>query len=130
MDLSRQLAIVRRELDALDDLIKSPHPGELRPGDVVQIRPGADAVFGGLLLMVQRIGPAKIEGYLLRPHRGGCREAWTRATPPEVEYVGTPLSAVSPWGLRRECESQTCRIEHKPAAREEQPAPRRRKTAS
>jgi hypothetical protein len=54
----------------------------------VQTRPEAEPTFGGMLLHVCRVRPAAVDGYLLRPHRGGCREAWHHFTPPELVRLG------------------------------------------
>jgi hypothetical protein len=58
-------------------------------GDVVQLRPGADPHWETSLLVVTKIREdAKVTGYVLRPHRSGCREAWYTYTPPEVIRIG------------------------------------------
>ncbi len=58
-------------------------------GDVVQLRPGADAHWESSLLLVCRIhDDGSVSGQILRPHRGGYREAWWRYTVPEVARVG------------------------------------------
>jgi hypothetical protein len=77
-------AILRREL--------SPAPAapaeDIGAGDVVQTRPFADPTFGGMLAVITAAGPYELRGYLLRPHRGGCRDAWLKLKHCEVERIG------------------------------------------
>jgi hypothetical protein len=61
---------------------------ELAAGDVAQIRPFADAAFGGMLYQVCQVTPYELRGFLLRPHRGGCREAWLRLKHCQLERIG------------------------------------------
>jgi hypothetical protein len=82
---------------------------ELSPGDVVQLRPGADRAWECSLLLVQRIRTdGKVSGPILRPHRGGCRDAWAVYTPPEVIRVGrmpypAPAPDVCGWTFEPAC---------------------------
>lgn len=58
-------------------------------GDVVQLRPGADPHWQSSFLYVCRIRPdGRIEGQILRPHRGGYREAWWDFSLPEIARIG------------------------------------------
>ena len=56
--------------------------------DIVQIHPDSDRVFGGMLAVVTASDAYSVRGYLLRPHRGGCREAWLTWHYSDVEKVG------------------------------------------
>jgi hypothetical protein len=95
-------AILRRELSPAPPT--SSAEADIDAGDVVQIRPFADQTFGGMLLVVTKAGPYELRGYLLRPHRGGCREAWMRLKHCEVERIGRGLwpSAEAPFAARCE----------------------------
>jgi hypothetical protein len=96
---------IRTHLQQLEEEIgiQEADPAALiAPGDLVQIRPYADRTFGGMFMHVCRVRPAHIEGYLLRPHRGGCREAWHTFSPPELLRLGRsffeqPKFARRPW---------------------------------
>lgn len=58
-------------------------------GDIVQLRPGSDPHWETSLLLVCRISDdGGISGQILRPHRGGYREAWYTYRPPLVARVG------------------------------------------
>lgn len=61
---------------------------DLAAGDVAQIRPFADTAFGGMLVQICQAGPYELRGFLLRPHRGGCREAWLRLKHCQLERIG------------------------------------------
>lgn len=67
----------------------------IQPGDVVQLRPGADRTWETSLLLVMDTYQGRVRGQILRPHRGGCREAWYAYTPPEVVIIG-PAPYVGP----------------------------------
>jgi hypothetical protein len=83
--------------------------GELAAGDVVQIRPTADRTFGGMLALVQQATPHQVRAILLRPHRGGCREAWLRLSPPEVARIGAAAVQHPAFGRRCEWRTPGCR---------------------
>jgi hypothetical protein len=85
---------------------------EVAPADLVQIRPSADPVFGGMLVAVTRADSAQVRGYLLRPHRGGCREAWLRLNHCEVERVGRMAwPPDSDFAMRRWCrDARVCPV--------------------
>jgi hypothetical protein len=74
----------------------------IEPGDLVQIKPAADKIFGGMIMRVTRVRPDRIEGYLLRPHRSGWREAWHHHTAPELVHIGRVIHAEPEWGFRGE----------------------------
>jgi len=93
-----------RQAAALD---RSAIAEELLPGDVVQLRPGADPTWETSLLLVQQTGP-KVRGVILRPHRGGCREAWWAFSPPEPVRIGhTPFPEPAP-DVRAWCYEPPC----------------------
>ncbi len=91
--------LIRSHLDILEACDRSG-PGAIAAGDVVQLKPDADPVFGGMLLRVTRTNAHRIEGYLLTPHRGGCRDAWYRFPPSCVSQIGRLLYPEAAWGFR------------------------------
>lgn len=70
------------------------------PGDLVQIAPATDPVFGGLVARVTQTTPTTVRGYLLVPHRGGNREAWQSFNRSEVDRVGRVRWPEAEWGFR------------------------------
>lgn len=103
IEASSLRAILKRELCPAP---AAPAETDIGAGDVVQIRPFADQTFGGMLAVVTAAAPYGLRAYLLRPHRGGCREAWLRLKHCEVERVGRahwPADA-TPFAAR--CEDQ------------------------
>ena len=98
--LLREIRLQLRQLE--DELgFQEADPAALiAPGDLVQIRPYASEVFGGMLFHVCRVRPSRIDGYLLRPHRGACREAWHHYSPPELLRVGRAVFPQPPFALR------------------------------
>lgn len=63
---------------------------DIRAGDIVQLRPGADSHWKTSFLHVGKVRhDGGIAGTLLRPHRGGWREAWYTFRPPELYFVGS-----------------------------------------
>jgi hypothetical protein len=79
---------------------------EIRPGDIVQIRPFASPVFGGMLAAITQAAPYELRGYLLRPHRGGCRDAWLRLKHCEVERIGRAFWPADATGFATRCEDR------------------------
>ena len=75
----------------------------IAPGDVVQLRPGADPHWETSLLLVCRVRPdGAISGQILRPHRGGHALAWYTYRPPAVVKIGAmpfdePAMRVRSW---------------------------------
>jgi hypothetical protein len=66
--------------------------GGIKPGDLVQLRPGADPTWECSFLLVGQVrDTGEIRGTILRPHRGGWKDAWYRYTPPEVAWIGRAL---------------------------------------
>ena len=86
--LTPEEARVLRSLLARAEILPDCPPPPIAVGDVVQIQPLADRAFGGMLLQVCQTLDYELRGFLLRPHRGGCRQAWLRLKPPEVERIG------------------------------------------
>ena len=81
---------------------------ELAPGDLVQIRPSADRTFGGMVAAITRAEPYQLRAYVLRPHRGGCAEAWLSLKHCEVERIGPMLwRPASAFALRAWCADAT-----------------------
>ena len=88
----------------------SSQPAEqLAAGDVVQILPAVDRTYGGMLALVTQSKPHQVRAVLLRPHRGGCREAWLRLTPPEVARIGAAPSHNPEFASRCEWRGPACR---------------------
>jgi hypothetical protein len=83
--------------------------GELAAGDVVQILPAADRAFGGMLALITQAKPYQLRAVLLRPHRGGCRDAWLRLKLPEVARIGAAPQADPEFGKRCEWRGPGCR---------------------
>jgi hypothetical protein len=81
-------------------------PPELSPGDVAQIRPFADSTFGGMLAVITKAEPYELRGYLLRPHRGGCRQAWLRLKHCELTRVGRAVWPADKTDFALRCEGQ------------------------
>lgn len=96
-------AILKREFSPTPENYRD-FPNDIGAGDVVQIRPFADQTFGGMLLVVTKASAYELRGYLLRPHRGGCREAWMRLKHCEVERIGRGCwpAAEAPFAARCE----------------------------
>ena len=60
----------------------------ITPGDLVQIRPGADPTWDTSLMIVGYVDPRQVRGAILTFHRSGCREAWGRYSHAEVLRIG------------------------------------------
>jgi hypothetical protein len=92
----------------------------LQPGDVVQLRPGADPTWEtSLLLVTQALEDGRIRGQVLRPHRSGCREAWYTFSTPEVIRIGRTPFPEPPAAVRAWCYEPRCPfLQRKPPARE------------
>lgn len=82
------------QIHALESLLDTARRAEgaaadvIAAGDVVQLRPGASQTWESSLMLVEQHRDGKIRGQILRPNRGGCREAWATHTAPEVVRVG------------------------------------------
>ena len=105
-ELSTLQAIIAREQ-------ARPDPAAIDAGDIVQIRPSADRVFGGMLVSVMKADAFTLRGYLLRPHRGACREAWLKLNPCEVLRVGPALYDAGSTFARR-CDARGPRCKYAP----------------
>jgi hypothetical protein len=106
-----ELKCLRRLIARAEHAAPSPPSSdfqELAPGDVVQIRPSADRTFGGMLAAVTKAEPYELRAYALRPHRGGCAEAWLKLNHCDVERIGRMLwPPESRFALRRWCADPT-----------------------
>jgi hypothetical protein len=100
---------LRAHLELLERTISSPAPGgepdqrlvdPATPGDLVQIAPATDPVYGGLVARVTQETSTGIRAYLLVPHRGGTRETWQSFNRSEVERVGRVKWPEAEWGFR------------------------------
>ena len=99
------------EMQLLESILKrarhaaaAPANDTIAPGDVVQLRPGADPHWETSLLLVCRVRQdGSISGQILRPHRGGHAVAWYTYRPPAIAKVGStpfpePTMRVRAWG--------------------------------
>jgi len=71
--------------------------------DVAQLHPLADPIFGGMLFYITATRNGQARGFLLRPHRGGCREAWLTLPQSSLHPIGR-----APWPgpeFARRCEA-------------------------
>ena len=105
--LTSEEARVLRNLLARAEVIPSPAL-PFMPGDIVQIQPLADQTFGGMLVEVCQASPYELRGFLLRPHRGGCRQAWLRLKPVEVERIGRTYWPDPEFARRCEWKTPAC----------------------
>jgi hypothetical protein len=125
------------EIHLLESLLKrarhaaaAPNNDAIAPGDVVQLRPGADPHWETSLLLVCRVRPdGAISGQILRPHRGGHALAWYTYRPPAVVKVGNapfpePAMRVRSWSYDGPSESLH-NSERKQAGRETRTAVRK-----
>lgn len=69
-------------------------------GDLVQIAPSSDPVFGGLMMRVCQCISNAVRGYLLVPHRGGGRDGWQKFKQSEIARVGRVRWPEAEWGFR------------------------------
>jgi hypothetical protein len=60
-------------------------PPEVQPGDVIQLKPDADLVFGGCLFQVTEVAPWGVQGFVQIPGRG---DAFYRARWADFARVG------------------------------------------
>jgi len=101
----------------------APAGGDIRVGDVVQLRPGADPHWETSLLLVGKVREdGGIAGSILRPHRGGWKDAWYVYRPPEVCLIGHAPFAESSLRVRGAGYWPVCpschNLERKPVCRE------------
>jgi hypothetical protein len=80
-------ALLARAAEQPAAILPADEP-DLSRGDIAQIRPFANPNFGGMLTLITKVEPYELRGYLLRPHRGGCRDAWLRLKHCELQRVG------------------------------------------
>lgn len=64
-----------------------PDRHEIKPGDVVQIDPAHDEVFGGLFMTVTEASPWGVQGYIAVPGKG-VSLAYYRCPYEAIEAVG------------------------------------------
>ena len=104
---TEELKLLRRMLTrAEQEAQPGPQPEPppvIAVGDVVQIRPLSCSTFGGMLLYVAKTEPHQLRGFLLRPHRGGCREAWSKWHYADVERIGQTSWPDPEFARRRWC---------------------------
>jgi len=106
---AEHIRTLRAHLAILERTLSSPPPGgepdqrlidPATPGDLVQIAPAADPVFGGLVVRVTQTTTSGVRGYVLVPHRGGSREAWQQFKQAEIERCGRIRWPEAEWGFR------------------------------
>lgn len=109
-----QMEITPEELTALRRLMARAEQAQptaaaaINAGDVVQLRPGADPHWETSLMLVTQANAHQVRGQILRPHRGGCREAWGNYSTPEVARVGAaPYGEPAP-DIRSWCYAPPC----------------------
>lgn len=90
---------LQRQISQLEEVVNPDGQGHVQ-ADVVQLKPSADPVFGGLLMRVKKRTPYEIRGYLLIPRRGGSMETWTRVKPHEATPIGQIIWPEAAWGFR------------------------------
>ena len=90
-ELQRYLSMMEREISPADIADEA---------DIVQLKPSADPVFGGLLMRIKKRTPYEWRGYLLVPRRGGALETWTRVKPNETTPIGRIVWPEAAWGFR------------------------------
>ena len=86
--------------DEFGELLDAPEK-DIRPGDLVQIRPEADPIMGGMVVRVTKATPDAIRGYMLRPHRGGSQQAWSTLHYSDVQKAGRLFWPEAEWGMRQ-----------------------------
>lgn len=84
---------------------------DLAPSDIAQIRPLSDAAFGGMLVQIAHAEPYDLRGFLLRPHRGGCREAQLRLKHCQLERVGRVYWPDPEFARRCSEQQPACRVQ-------------------
>jgi hypothetical protein len=80
----------------------------IAPGDIMQLRPGSDSTWETSLLFVHKVDAGKIRGAIMRPHRGGCKEAWASYTPPQLIRVGRAPFPEPAEDIRAWCYTPPC----------------------
>lgn len=112
-----------QELDTLESLLlraralagadRAAIAATLAPGDLVQLRPGADPFWQTSLVLVELVrDDGGISGPLLRPHRSGCREAWYTFRPPDLARIGRAPFPAPDASVRSQVYNPPCPICH------------------
>jgi hypothetical protein len=116
-------SLLRRARLAISAALNPPLTEAIGPGNLVQLRPGADPQWETSFLSVAKVrDDGGIAGTILRPHRGGWRDAWYTYRSPDVFRIGRapypePSAGVQSAGYWPPCPS--CHnIERKPVGRE------------
>lgn len=106
--LRAHLAILERALahDAAEGELETEAIDPVVAGDIVQIRPSADPVLGGLMLRVTKCIDHQIKGYLLVPYRGGHAEMWHTFHQGEVRRIGRVKWQEAEWGFGKDAKSE------------------------
>lgn len=106
--LRAHLAILERSLahDTAHGEIETETIDPVMVGDLVQIRPSADPVLGGLMMRITKANGKEVKGYILVPHRGGHAEMWQTYTQAEVVRIGRVKWSEAEWGFSPEARSQ------------------------
>lgn len=110
--LRAHLAILERALahETAHGEIETASVDPVMPGDLVQIRPSADPVLGGLVMRVTKAIGKEVKGYLLVPHRGGHAEMWQTYSQGEVVRIGRVKWSEAEWGFSEDAKRQRRRM--------------------
>jgi hypothetical protein len=107
------------QLSALEELLAAARPAQaagtaaaaeaIAAGDVVQLRPGASHTWETSLMLVTKNDGRRIKGQIMRPHRGGCMEAWGSYSAPELIRIGRlpfpePATDIKAWCYAPPCD--------------------------
>lgn len=117
--IEHQLALLSRALD-------QPDSGAIAPGDLVQIAPDADPIYGRYCLHVAGVSYGRARGPVLTTHRGkwlnvpleDCARIGPRIWPePHFGFEADPIrSAERRQAVSAEYDARYCAIAHKRAA--------------
>lgn len=110
--LRAHLAILERALshEAEHGELETEKLDPVVTGGIVQIRPSADPILGGLMMRVTKSRGNEVKGYLLVPHRGGHAEMWQTYTQAEVVRIGRVKWGEAEWGFSDDAKRQRRRM--------------------
>ena len=83
-----ELATLESILERARASLGQTDSASIAPGDVIQLRPGADRAWECSLMLVTQVQGNRIRGQILRPRRGGSSLALSTYTAAEVTRVG------------------------------------------
>lgn len=101
--------LLLRALLSREEVSPATDEEPIRAGDLVQLHPLYDRAFGGMMAVVTQTECYGLRVYLLRPHRGGCREAWLHLHHTDVTRVGRLCwPELSAFARRSDCRLPEC----------------------